>query len=158
MQGLRISFWFQTFVAWDSSSARKDRGRAGPSCVITESHCERPGDRGSHGETVMPWKDSASRKASLENHQYWDPVAPWALQKPFPLRPQFPHLPNTERSVWPGFLLGRKKLITSKHFHVGAGALVREDAMRVAPCQLSWPSRGPWGGQQTLAQEWCNCK
>lgn len=54
----------------------------------------------------MPWKDSSSRKPSLKDHQYWDPVALWVLQKLFPLRPQFPHLPDTERSVWPGFLLG----------------------------------------------------
>lgn len=27
--------------------------------------------------------------------------------------------------------------------------------MREVPGQLSWPSRGPWGGQQTPAEVWC---
>lgn len=62
----------------------------------------------------MPWNHSASRKASLKDQQHWDPVAPWVLQKPFPLRPQFPHLPNTEGSVWPGFLLGGREGADSK--------------------------------------------
>lgn len=53
-----------------------------------------------------------------------------------------------------------KSLSTSQHLHAGASTLMGEGALcgRVAPGQLSRPSRGPRGGQQTPVRVWRSCK